>query len=286
MIRDISLIGLLLVVMMSCGRPADSYINHEKWHTNNLSKRPLAGSPREVKETCYIDLADTSLYASGTFKESWEYRFDPSGNTIFESVLFDNNHKVAAYVYYPAEGIRSKTIYYDSNGIASKLRNETIAEGIGKDKYKVTRYEDGKKTGHTFEAFSDSGTSVTREKWKNEKLQESVITIYRNERLVRTKRTANGYTTERLFHYARNGFLDSVTTQTDSISGHTIVFVNNEHGDPVLIIENNGRIRLKYQYDAKGNWVRQLVYNPYSMYHIDAKNKYPEYSLFVREINY
>jgi hypothetical protein len=74
-------------------------------------------------------------------------------------------------------------------------------------------------------------------------------------------------------------------------------YINNDHGDPVFYEETSvfaksgvyRREHYTYQYDDKGNWIRQLTRAEVDPGLIGTRppgDPYPSYSLKAREITY
>lgn len=73
-----------LLVISSCKNDEVKYYNHDKWQIpGGYNYSSLKDKPKEVKESLYVDLDDTTLNALGRFNNYDLWNFDNDGNLIY-----------------------------------------------------------------------------------------------------------------------------------------------------------------------------------------------------------
>jgi antitoxin component YwqK of YwqJK toxin-antitoxin module len=279
---------VLAGLLTACSRSQESgYKNYEKWRHNDWSPRPLSGAPREVKETMYSELSDTSFQPPAAFSDFRIYRYDSSGNLIFLHSYLDSSYINEMHMTYEPEGVRRRLYAYDKVGGKPVDTNQESAKKIGVNKYSVTKERNSIVTANDrIETYFDDGAGMMIEFWQNGKPFGTVIYHYKNDRLVYTEKIRNKDTVKNIYYYSAKGFLDSITAVEKGVRRDVKVYVNNEQGDPVEIIEEEETMRFKYEYDSKGNWVKRLMYDPTPNSIFMPDSKFPNYLLTIREIKY
>jgi antitoxin component YwqK of YwqJK toxin-antitoxin module len=280
---------VLTGILISCNSSKDpAYPNYNKWHIDGWSPVPLRGSPKEIIETLYNQLDDTaSFQPPARFLDVRTYRFDEDGNLIFMRSQLDSSYITEIHTNYQMEGVRKRIYSFDKVGGDPVNTNEEIAEKIGKDKYKLTSSNKNLIMSYDkIETYFNDGAGLTVEYVKDGTNYGAITYEHKNDRLEYLKKMRDKDTTESFYHYSSNGFLDSVTAKKDGAWLQVKVYINNEHGDPVEIIDEGKSTRFKYEYDAKGNWVKRLLYEPEPSKMLNLDSKFPNYSLMIREIKY
>jgi hypothetical protein len=261
------------------------YVYHNHWILkDHSSDRPFVGEPKEIKETNYDNLEDTSLDVPGPKLDYDLYRFDKEGNMIFSSYSIYGKTTDVKLTYGP-EG---PGMHITTSGKTSSV----ITKKIGENKYKATQFREGPYEQYYIESFSPDGQTVTQEIWINNKLELSLTRHYEKDKLVKQEiREEKKISSGELF-YSDKGFLDSILVFDEDKPNGKSVFINNEQGDAVLYIKygKNGieqKLRMKYEYDEKGNWIKQMQYTELGeRINSVPSAQFPGYKLVVREIKY
>lgn len=305
--KKIVLIALAFPLFYSCkqkhggGIAGSGYVNHEKWMDwGYIERRPFHGRPKEVKETLYRALSDTTLNATGEFRNYSLWQFDTAGNQVL---------KVYMSATRPLSGPSIDSFIYDGNGrhesqyIQADVKDKNSAinstvrskrEGFGK--FKLVAEIEGKSFGRTCK-MTYEGDSIVREEWfDKDKIITMSIERYDKENKLLSRQSFSGDKPDNAdyLYYSAIGYLDSVITIRDNKVLTRKVYINNEHGDPVFYQETSDTVvyqreHYSYVYDNKGNWTRKLT-----RFEIDVAKKdetpagdfYPMYTLRVREIKY
>jgi hypothetical protein len=285
------------------------YINYNKWVYPG-DQRVLNGQPKEVKELRWDDLSDTTFSATAKLTRYFIDIFDREGNIIGErsNSALDEGYVIVKKSKYTGNGFQEMEYTYPdsvSGKIYRKLGTSTVM--IADSVFKQTAMS---KYAETLMGFSDGG----RLHWKKEVAGsgytfDSTLVWYEENKEVRSEIWS--FELDRLTTYMRyyspKGFLDSVVSKEadlkDKVPGPwqrvtRTTYINNEYGDPVYEIYNYSEVngdtrtdtkRMKYEYDAKGNWIkRMLVYTEWIIGEgIAWKDpKKLGYELTTREITY
>jgi hypothetical protein len=278
---------VLAGLAISCDRSGNTqYKNYEKWVINDWSTRALNGTPKEVKETLYSELSDTSFQPPPTFSDYRIYRFDAAGNLVYMYSFIDSSYINEIHKSYNLEGMRKRSYAYDKPGGEPVDKSEEISEKMGDNKYRVTSGNKNVMSYDKIETYSDDGDLLGVEYWKNGRQFGSVSYEYKNDRLEYAKKIREKDTIENVYYYSAKGFVDSIAANKRGVRQEVKVYVNNAQGDPVEVREGGYTARLRYEYDSKNNWVKRLVYDPTPSIVKDTSSKFPDYSLFIREIKY
>jgi hypothetical protein len=292
--RKLLLFFLMSVLILCCRNKDNGYVYHEKWVIQNIyDPNSLKGEPQEVKEIFYNDLDDTSLSAPHNPSSAVLYQFDRSGNNIFTRFYFGPASIIVMNCKYGPDGPERRLRSFDSLDLGKPARETwTIAEKIEGDKFKITSYSDSNYQRHHVISFSANGRTVKDETWVNEELIGTITSHHTGERLTKEEKLQEGESSEETYYYSVKGFLDSIVSFDSGKPSGSKIFVNNEQGDVVVFIQRGEKgieekRRMRYQYDEKGNWIKQLEY--IEIGHLNRPRpdpKFPGYSLTIREIKY
>lgn len=285
----------LLLLFIACnesgkleGQKEDVQLtNNKKWRTGTILESLLRGKPKEVEERLYLNLSDTSLNATGRQHRYTLSRFDSAGNIVFEKGYFDTSRIVESHFSFKWEGVRVKYLFF-KNGVPQSEKNETVAERIEKNKYRISHYFNGLKTGTEIETFSDNGDTVTVESagpGRDTSTSSSTL-VYKNGLLIRSLLRNGSVVTDRRYYYSAQNFLDSTSELMNGHRTDETIYTNNVHGDPLQSIRFGSHKYIKYEYDEKGNWVKALIYEPGRQSDLDIGSKFRDYSLIIRRITY
>jgi hypothetical protein len=277
---------VLTGLLIACNHSDDpQYKNYERWVISDWSHRPLNGAPKEVKEISYTGLSDTSFLPPPKIRDYRICRFDEDGNLVYIYTFLDSSYMFEQHKMYNPEGIRTRSYSYDRPGGEPVNKIEETSEKIGKSKYRITRSDKNESMPYDeIETYSDDGLTI--EYRQHEKQFGSVFYQYKNDRLEYAKKIREKDTTENVYYYSTKGFLDSIAASKSGVRKEVKVYINNAQGDPLEVTESGKTVRFKYEYDAKGNWVKLLMYDPEPGMQKDTTSKFPGYLLFVREIKY
>ena len=294
-----SLLSILFVVFcVSCNSQSGEYINHEKWQIPGIyDSNPLKGKPKEFTETEYLNLADTipetMFYDKNLVYFLW--RFDTNGNNTFMRTYFDSTNYLDIMINYNEDGCQYESFMIDSS-VVKKIETKTkiISKKIASGKYEERNFKGQNLNYIQYTTFLDKGNTVKTEKYRENKFIASKISYYKNDKLMRVDEMNKDDSSSEFYYYSSLGFLDSLVIRFKGNAIRKIDFINNKFGDPVYYQDGNdsGEIQemcwIKYKYDEKGNWIRKLSRkeSKISPNVIIENNKFPNYSLTVRDIKY
>lgn len=291
-----SLFILIVITSFCCKQKREKgYVYYEHWMiSSNYNVRPLVGEPREVKETYYNNLDDTTLEVPDVSSDYELYRFDDLGNKIFTRFSFLNKGFDMNYTYGP-EGPGQQLSGQDSPA-SPDMKNESrlTSERIGNNKFKISHFREGAFENYVITTFSPDRQTLTEENWINDILTGSATRYYRNDRLMREETRKEKKRRESKYYYSDKGFLDSILVFDNGQPSGSTIYMNNDHGDAVLYTRYGkdgieAKRRMQYQYDEKGNWIKQLTWaeidNSKSPRYGPGE-KFPQYSMVIREIKY
>lgn len=280
---------VLAILLHACKDSADTlYRGYEKWQTDSWSSRQLTGSPKEIKETSYTQLTDTSFQPPSKLNDYRVIRFDSAGNIVYMLTWIDSAFFAEMHATHQPEGLRTRFLSFDKPGGTPVSETRRVAEKIGKGKYKVTTIKDSINTYENIETYSDNGETISVECWQNGQQLWTTTNKYEKSLLLSSKKSSRGEDREMIYHYSPKGFLDSVITIGENKSSTTQVNINNEYGDPLEVKDGDRLYRFRYEYDAKGNWVKRLMFDSHPMINLDSPDgsKFKNYSLTIRDIKY
>ena len=182
---------------------------------------------------------------------------------------------------------------FDSLDIGKPAREIwTTSEQLERNRFKITSYADSNYQRHHIISFSSKQETVKDETWVHGELLGSITSYYSGNRLTKEVSLGKEKRSEEIYHYSSKGFLDSIVAFDEGKLSGSTAFVNNEQGDVVVYMRRgkNGieeKRRMKYQYDEKGNWIKQLEYIEIGHVNTPVPDpKFRGYSMTVREIKY
>lgn len=297
-LKEIVAIVSLLTI---CGcnektKTKSEYINHDKWmsYRDAIHRHPLKGNPKEINESVYNELSDTSTDAKGNLLHIETNRFDEEGNIMYMKLYAPvNNSQTEIFFTYDTNGMQYRSITSVNEGRDKGSGNESIykSQHIGPGKFRRTSTFQGKpQFGTTIVSFENNGNLVTVEGLKGDSVNSRTERIFAGDTLLAWRIYQPTGISVDSYYYSRKGFLDSMVTKVNNNVSTKYVFANNDQGDPVYkLVTYYGIVtemeRFVYRYDEKGNWIRRVSY-----YEKDgsAKGDYPYlgHTLWVREIKY
>jgi len=287
------LIALFSFVLFACKHKGSGYVYHDKWQINSFfNPNSLKGEPLEIKQVNYDHLTDTSFNAPVPVSHYELFRFDRSGNIILRNYHLDSQTYVVFSASRGSNGPDYETLKYDNaSGSAPTSISKLITHRSGDNKFKTTRYFEGKYDSYHIITFLP-GDTIVEEDWVNDKLSETTTRHYAKNKLRSEEINRKDSKIIERYYYSDRGYLDSVISFVDNMRSGSRVYQNNQYGDAVLYTETNTdsirlRLHIKYQYDAKGNWKRQLTYVELGNLPGSVPDpRFPHYTLTVREIKY
>lgn len=294
-------VAVIVSLMFLCGcnekaKIQSEYINHNKWLTYRsfIHRNPLKGNPKEVTETVYYSLSDTTTDATGKILHSEINHFDEDGNVTYMKLHTPlNNSQTEIFLDYDTNGMHYRSVSKALEGTERDSVIESVyrSERVGLHKFSATRTFRGRpESGTTILSFENDGNLVKVEGRNGDSVITRIENIFAGDTLLAWRSYQSYGISLDSYYYSRKGFLDSMVTKiNDSVSTRHI-FINNEYGDPVYkLMTNYGVVvemeRFVYRYDEKGNWIRKLTYFEKDG---SAKGDYPYlgHTLWVREIKY
>jgi hypothetical protein len=301
---------IIVVFLANCnpllGQDKGEYIFPEKWRGRTVyapyplggstqyeySTNSLKGNPKQLKETDYYDLKDTSLKAQGLMHEYDVYKFDRYGNMIAWKRVSPTTSVIESSYKYTVDGLSYHDKLYAGTGSDKPITDlKVVSEKIDTLKYKETRLKNGMEHYSSIITVSEPGRVVKQEKMDQNTVSATIISYFNEGRIIKEDRSTEQKKSIKLYHYSSKWELDS-TIQVADGERTKMIFHNNEKGDPVNIETTiNGKLvevqRMKYEYDKRGNWTRRLSFRRGgSVYFSRSDIKFPEYELTVRKIKY
>jgi hypothetical protein len=285
---------VFITVLCACtnekGKP-HGFVNHDKWVIDNFTttRNTLKHQPKEVYDSYYEDLSDTTLDATGKLNTTYNYRLDKEGNIVFVQISSNSTGYHEMRYRYNDSGRHHESRSFNMNGKLIEVE-QGVSQKKAKGVYEVTELEDGKPTGKIRKyTFSDGGSRVMDQKFDNGVSKFTSDFTYEGDRLLSEVRNVD-WISRHNYYYSEKGFLDSIVVQGNN-EKRVHSFINNEYGDAVYKQETkNGELLyatwLHYRYDEKGNWIRRIVRQTGQGIAAYQHGKNPEYLLAVREIKY
>jgi len=283
------LTAITTVVLFACKHKDRSkevgYVYHEKWRIPSFDDpNSLKAEPLEIKRVAYNSLADSSFDSLMPVSYYELFRFDRSGNIVFRSLHRDSLRDVVTLISRGPDGPNYETSNFDNAADSTSNISKTVSVRLEENKFKTTRYHDGKYESHSVITFLPEET-VVEERWVNDAHNETIMKHYAKDRVVTEEIIREGERFIDRYYYSGKGFLDSVISfdNYNRRSGSRI-YQNNQYGDAVLctMTDNDSigmRLHMKYEYDQKGNWIKQLIFK-------EIGNSGPKYHIVIRDIKY
>lgn len=293
-----TLLSLLLIVFLfSCKGQDQEYVNHNNWSVDNIySPASLQNEPKEVKESWFTNITDTSFSDTlkGKLRSYSLYKFGKKGHIDFMQIFIDGGPITDTYIKFDENGEQYETLYYD-NGDTTKRKRISKRQEDGR--FKAEIYNDSMNTRTYHISFLEKGNKIVTEIRSNRDNSMSELTRwYKDHKLLRSVFKHTYGEQEYQYYYSVKGFIDSVVLITQDTKYTHRIYINNQQGDPVYFEDRGGpegqelmeRRWMKYVYDEKGNWIKQISKREGGkIYRSDMGNeKFPEYELTIREIKY
>ena len=294
------LVIILALVALSCRQEKSIYYTYNHWQVpGDENKIPLKGEPKQVKETLFVDLQDTSLSATGTFSSYDIWGFDAQGNINYRKNFVSDSLWSETNRTYNDSGLQSVTRYTDSkngshtvNGkrslVTQRLRDgkfkELATTASGEDKIRLLSFKEGGDLQTIEYVF---GTDIKQ-------IYSTQVIHYKNglmQRMVQSSHSGDSSVLQ--YRYSKNNYIDSVLQYNSGKLFSRIVYTNNSNGDPVkscTTLSSGDTVNtatMQYVYDKKGNWLKKL--ERITMHNISPNNpglNQTKYALLVREITY
>ncbi|HEY4151194.1 MAG TPA: hypothetical protein VGM41_19790 [Chitinophagaceae bacterium] len=290
------LIAALFV--LSCNHSSPHYYTYAHWQIPGDENRiPLKGMPKEIKESLFSDMSDSTIKGTEKFKSYDIWRFDPEGQIIYRKSCLSDSSSYETTRWYDEKGLQSETRYSNAPGTSAPSSGpRTVATSVLPD----GRFKEVISGGATKDAsirllsFSDSGNVQTIAFVPGTNIGHTVgklVNQYKDGLIQRTVQTGNGSWLQ--YVYAKNNFLDSVLQFQKGKFFSKVIYTNNDNGDPLssfTVLAKGDTVNsatMQYNYDSRGNWVKKLetimLNSGYS--NLPGKKEI-KYALLVREIKY
>jgi hypothetical protein len=291
-------------LLLCCGKRKTykgEFINRERWG-GGIYRFPV-NKPVEIREMTWNNLDDTTLDASGRLYKINVRGYDSAGNTIYRRSFYDDQKGSTSYseteITYDEDGLQEITYRYTDSSKEKKIGTERITTRKIAD-YTFRKTNTGYGTEETI-VFSPDGRRQRVEVRRNGKLANVFVQFFQNGKM-KWMDYEDHIGTARMhidYYYSSKGDWDSTIIRGDAVYPVTKgklnmdskdFALNNEYGDPLYEWNGSGHYGKysRYKYDAKGNWIKALVYLP-SYNHNDSlwgPLKNPKYELITREIKY
>ncbi|MEI9810866.1 MAG: hypothetical protein WDO16_24985 [Bacteroidota bacterium] len=279
--------------ILSCKSNERSYIYYGNWMTPDVyNVSLLKRNPSEVKENLYVELNDTGFQASGKLNSYDLYKFDRKGNIVFYKMFIEGASFSELSTEYTDDGPRSiSKIYMDIHSTQPDHETKVVTERTGADQFKENHFKNGVYDYHTMTTFLNNGLMVREEKMNHDTLIWTVTRFFENGIVAREEAASAKEKSKGQYYYSAGRLMDSIVTVKNDRKIKRL-FTRNAQGDVILYEETeNGKTteikRMKYEYDTKGNWIKQITREenkvPGGLF---AGQRFPEYSIVVREIKY
>jgi hypothetical protein len=293
------LIAALFV--LSCNHSSPHYYTYAHWQIPGDENRiPLKGMPKEIKESLFSDMSDSTIKGTEKFKSYDIWRFDPEGQIIYRKSCLSDSSSYETTRWYDEKGLQSETRYSNAPGTSGSSNGpRTVATSVLPDgRFKeVISGRETKDAIIRLLSFSDSGNVQTIAFVPGTNIGHTVgklVNQYKDGLIRRTVQTGNGADSSWLqYVYAKNNFLDSVLQFEKGKFFSKVIYTNNDNGDPLssfTILAKGDTVNsatMQYDYDSKGNWVKKLETIMLNKgYSNQPGKKEVKYALLVREIKY
>ena len=287
-----------LLVASSCKNDEVKYFNNDKWKIpGSYNYTALKEKPKEVKESLYLDLSDTTINASGRLNNYDLWKFDNDGNLIYRKYSSNSDSFcVITEIIYDQNGAQSKTFTNNDSLHTKEDGGRVVSELLSNSKFLRKSYSPGKPK-FSLISFEDNGGII-----KNEIIEDTInlnnvvqtqLTYYKNNVIQKIETLNDIHKKVQNYFYSKDSFLDSMIINENGRLSSKEIYFNNQHGDVTKYLEigsNNDTTIiafLQYQYDQHGNWTKQLEKrNDRDNYNLMLENTASKYSLIVREIKY
>ena len=280
---------LLLLGLFSCSDKS-AYLNYDRWKVNDWKGFAyVKGQPKEVTTTYFISLPDTELNATGRPLDTELSRFDEQGQLTYLQISNTDSRQENQYNYVD-EGIVTQSTSRSAANENIELGNtREVRKRTGDHSFVTTTYNGNNIQQVDSVTFGPDGDlRLTRINGQHQPY--SIITWYRNNRVVKEEFSDSYGRSGRLYHRDAKDNLDSISFSNPI---EKEIFVNNAQGDPVLHYHTIGTDtvqseRMRYLYDARGNWTRRIIWkkNLEPPIALLTNPSFPHYILTVRSFRY
>jgi hypothetical protein len=279
----------ILFLYASC-RNADSgystgntnqYIYYNKWTIpNEYFETVLKDQPKEVITRSYTTSDSSMQEPEHQLYDEYVYRFDSSGNCIYLMTNTFNDHTEVFYNYTDSgPQLREDTLL--RRGTKRATIREERSKALDQHSYRTQTYVHKELTETSVTSFDAEG-KVTITWPPSDPNMESELRWYNVDgRMIKKVEIDEGEADTTHYYRDKNSILQSIV-------GSELRYEcqNNEKGDPVIRKNyRNNRLysvtRLKYQYDAHGNWIKC-----FSISEPTGNSLFVPGELQVREIKY
>ena len=207
----------------------------------------------------------------------------------------DSSEHSNSVISYDEEGVQYEFFTVDSSTEKNPvIKSKIISTRVASGKYREEFYKNGVSRFIDFITFLDNGNTIKKERFSGDTILGSAVIQYTNDKLIRSDELKDKTMSSQIYYYSQKDFLDSLVTKTNNVSTGKSIFINNDFGDPIYYEEYDNASEIvekrwmKYKYDEKGNWVRQLFKSEGEKVPKIGfpENRFPGFSLIVREIKY
>jgi len=284
-------IFFILIISLYDAKGQGKYYPKQQWYASSHPHFPVKAKPENVTEYFYngVDsLFKTDVKKFGSYDE---FTYDTAGNLLSRKLFFDDDLWSSFTSSFTATGSVTEFQFKSKTGTKKGIFKKV--EPIANGRYKETVYNEKVISRITYYTYKNNGNEVTTEetqKTGNYSTKTTNKFVYNgNQLLRRSAKVISGKeisAAEKFYYYDKDNFLDSIITNTGKYRNR-LVFIKNEHSDPVteIEIEHNDTTQYNtyiYLYDAKGNWISRVKEN-----HVEDKwIQREKFSLIRRDIIY
>ncbi len=288
-----------LIAINSCTDKAgtDKYYTKAKWQKfrKEYDQGKLNNKPLEIKETGYVELEDTLITSTGKNNGYELFRFNTEGDMALWKSFKSDSEWVNADMNYDENGLQSR--YYTNRDSLKTFSDagKVVSRKINKGQFLLHSYFNIGPA-YLLVSFRENGNVVKKEyiidSSRLDDVLKTVTAYYKDDQLQKIEtKTKDGFTQIDNYYYSANHFLDSSNRLMMNKLNQKEFFVNNKFGDPVSYVlqrfpkqDTIQYVKLQYEYDSRGNWVKRLENKIIGNYATAGRN--PHHTLVVRNIKY
>ena len=292
-------LAIIGAIVTSCATKQTAYYNHDKWKIpGDINMAPLKASPKEIKESLFTNLTDTSINAKGTLNSINTWRFDAAGNLMYREYFISDEFWIRTEMQLGTNGYQSRSYTNNDAQHTKEDAGKIVSKPISDSSFFEETFSPQNGNSYRLKTFGNNGKIITIEEIKDTVLYKNAtsreLLYYEGDKLQKALYSSIN-DTPRLAHYFynTNGFLDSIILRQQGAIIQQEFFVNNTQGDPVSYLKINAQgdtlqnIMFTYIYDAKANWIKRLEREEtQSRYNAVLTKQTPDYTITEREIKY
>lgn len=267
-----------------------SFHDYERWKISGWKKVSyMRSTPKEVSSTYLILLSDTSINATGVAVDTQLTRFDREGRMDYFRKS-DGTDTEEDHYFFDDEGLIQQSLLTHKEGAHISIDTmKTVRKRLDERSFVIDYYQ------HDQDYQSDTVTFGVDDDVRLKRVRAGVpmytlITWYKHDRPAKDEGSDGYGRTGHIYHYDKNDNLEGISFSNPD---QKEVFINNEHGDPLLHYTTLGRDttqleRHQYLYDSHGNWTRRLTWkkNLEPPVVFITNPRHAHYDLTIRVIRY